>query len=140
MWNKIKPILLTCTLIWLIGSCVITKTKADTAISTNILPNAGTTSSNMDNFNLDGVQSGSTGFLNNNSTHNGFDITCQTQVYNSSGRAFSGELEASHDIKVSANGTLLNIQGVENGTTYTSTQKKLDGCIGLDSSFSVQNC
>ena len=140
MWNKIKPILLTCTLIWLIGSCVITKTKADTAISTNILPNAGTTSSNMDNFDLDGVQSGSTGFLNNNSTHNGFDITCQTQVNNSCGRAFSGELEASHDIKVSANGTLLNIQGVENGTTYTSTQKKLDGGIGLDSSFSVQNC
>ena len=68
MWNKIKPILLTFALIWLIGSCVITKTKADTAISTNILPNAGTTSSNMDNFNLDGVQSGSTGFLNNNST------------------------------------------------------------------------
>ena len=71
MWNKIKPILLTFALIWLIGSCVITKTKADTAISTNILPNAGTTSSNMDNFDLDGVQSGSTGFLNNNSTHNG---------------------------------------------------------------------
>ena len=80
MWNKIKPILLTFALLWLIGSCIITKTKADTAISTNILPNAGTTSSNMDNFDLDGVQSGSTGFLNNNSTHNGFDITCQTQV------------------------------------------------------------
>ena len=35
----------------------------DTATSGNILPNAGTTSSSMDNFDLDGVQSGSTGAL-----------------------------------------------------------------------------
>ena len=34
------------------------KAENDTATSTNILPNAGTTSSSMDNFNLDGVNSG----------------------------------------------------------------------------------
>ena len=33
----------------------------DTAFSTNILPNAGTTTSSLSNSNLDGVQSGSTG-------------------------------------------------------------------------------
>jgi hypothetical protein len=31
---------------------------SDTATSTNILPNAGTASSSMDNFDLDGVNSG----------------------------------------------------------------------------------
>ena len=112
----------------------------DTATSTNILPNAGTSSSNMDNFNLDGVQSGSTGALTNNSTHNGFTITCPTQVENACGTAFNGELEASYQMKVGASDTLIGIDGIESSTTYTSTQKKLDGGIQLDSQFSVQNC
>ena len=112
----------------------------DTATSTNILPNAGTSSSNMDNFNLDGVQSGSTGALTNNSTHNGFTITCPTQVNNACGTAFNGELEASYQMKVGASDTLVGIDGTESGTTYTSTQKKLDGGIQLNSYFSIQNC
>ena len=112
----------------------------DTATSTNILPNAGTTSSSRDNFDLDGVQSGSTGALENNSTHNGFDITCPTQVNNACGTAFSGELETSYQMKVGASDTLIGIDGVEGSTTYTSTQKKLDGGIQLNSYFSIQNC
>ena len=108
-----------------------------TATSGNILPNAGTTSSSMDNFNLDGVQSGSTGALNNNSTHNGFTITCPTQVNNACGTAFSGELETSYQMKVGASDTLIGIDGVEGSTTYTSTQKKLDGGIQLNSYFSI---
>jgi len=111
----------------------------DTATSGNILPNAGTTSSNMDNFNLDGVNSG-TGALTNNSTHNGFTITCPTQVQNACGTAFNGELEASYQMKVSADGTLVGIDGVEASTTYTTTQRKLDGGIQLNSYFSIQNC
>ena len=128
---------------WLILLLLLTSNvlaEDDTATSTNILPNAGTTSSSMDNFNLDGVQSGSTGALNNNSTHNGFTITCPTQVNNACGTAFNGELEASYQMKVSADGTLVNIDGVEDGTTYTTTQRKLDGGIQLNSYFSIQNC
>ena len=116
------------------------KAEDDTATSLNILPNAGTASSNMDQFNLDGVQSGSTGALTNNSTHNGFTITCPTQVQNACGTAFNGELEASYQMKVGAGDTLINITGTESGTTYTATQNKLDGGIQLNSSFSVQNC
>ena len=93
----------------------------------------------QDNFNLDGVNSG-TGALTNNSTHNGFTITCPTQVQNACGTAFNGELEASYQMKVSADGTLVNIDGVEDGTTYTTTQRKLDGGIQLNSYFSIQNC
>ena len=127
---------------FLIATLIILGAKAenDTATSTNILPNAGTTSSNLDNHNLDGVQSGSTGALNNNSTHNGFTITCPTQVNNSCGTAFNGELEASYQMKVGTSDTLIGIDGIESGTTYTSTQKKLDGGIQLNSYFSIQNC
>ena len=127
---------------WLIPLLLLTTSvlaENDTATSTNILPNAGTTSSNMDNFNLDGVNSG-TGNLSNNSTHNGFTITCGTTVGGHCGKAFNGELESSYDMKVGASGTLIDIDGVEAGTTYTSTQNKLDGGIHLNSYFSIQNC
>jgi len=127
---------------WLIPLLLLTTSvlaENDTATSTNILPNAGTTSSSMDNFNLDGVNSG-TGNLSNNSTHNGFTITCGTVVEGNCGKAFNGELESSYDMKVGASGSLINIDGVEAGTTYTSTQNKLDGGIHLNSYFSVQNC
>ena len=111
----------------------ISKAENDTATSTNILPNAGTTSSRLDNYDLDGVNSG-TGDLSNNSTHNGFTITCGTTVSGHCGRAFSGELESSYDMKVGAGDTLVGITGTESGTTYTATQKKLDGgisCLSL---------
>ena len=122
---------------WFAGSVGLA--EDDTATSTNILPNAGTTSSSRDNFDLDGVNSG-TGALTNNSTHNGFTITCPTQVNNACGTAFNGELETSYQMKVGAGGTLIDIDGVESSTTYTTTQRKLDGGIQLNSSFSIQNC
>jgi len=128
---------------WLVLLLLLTTNvlaENDTATSTNILPNAGTSSSSMDNFNLDGVQSGSTGNLINNSTHNGFTITCPVEVNNACGRAFNGELEASYQMKVGADGTLIDINGIESGTTYTSTQQKLDGGIQLNSLISMQNC
>ena len=114
----------------------------DTAFTTNILPNAGTTTSGLTNSTLDGVQSGSTGALTNNSTHNGFTITCETQVSNACGNAFNGELEASHDMTVKATGSLVGIEGdsTPDGVTHTSTQIKLNGGINLSSSISVQNC
>ena len=141
MIQKIKNVIITFALVWLMGSCIIFKARGenDTATSTNILPNAGTTSSNMDNHNLDGVNSG-TGNLSNNSTHNGFTITCGTTIDGYCGKAFSGELESSRDMKVSASDTLVGVTGTESGTTYTATQNKLDGGIILNSYFSVQNC
>jgi len=126
------------TLLLLLTTSVLAEN--DTATSTNILPNAGTTSSSLDQFDLDGVQSGSTGALTNNSTHNGFTITCATQVNNACGTAFNGELEASYQMKVAADGTLVGVTGVESGTTYTATQQKLDGGIQLNSLISMQNC
>ena len=138
--QKIKFLILTFFTFYFVIYSTVSIAENDTATSTNILPNAGTTSSSRDNFDLDGVQSGSTGALGNNSTHNGFDITCPTQVNNACGTAFSGELETSYQMKVGASDTLIGIDGVEGSTTYTSTQKKLDGGIQLNSYFSIQNC
>ena len=139
MWKKIKPAIIAFFVFYFVLQCTIAKAENDTATSTNILPNAGTASSSMDNFNLDGVNSG-TGNLNHNSTHNGFTITCGTQISGACGRAFNGELESSRDMKVAADGTLVDVTGVEGGVTYTATQNKLDGGIQLNSYFSVQNC
>ena len=134
------------SLLWLMlswfGNSVGLAEDNDTAFTTNILPNAGTTTSGLTNSTLDGVQSGSTGALTNNSTHNGFTITCDTQVSNACGNAFNGELEASHDMTVKATGSLVGIEGdsTPDGVTHTSTQIKLNGGINLSSSISVQNC
>ena len=134
------------SLIWLMlnwfGNSVGLAEDNDTAFTTNILPNAGTTTSSLTNSTLDGVQSGSTGALTNNSTHNGFTITCEVQVSSSCGSAFNGELEASHDMTVTATGSLVGIEGdsTPDGVTHTSTQIKLNGGINLSSSISVQNC
>jgi len=117
----------------------------DTAFSTNILPNAGDTTSNYSNADLDGVTTGSSATtLTNNLVYNGFTITCDTQVSNACGSAHPsiGEIEASHDLTVTATGSLVGITGAStpDGVSHTSTQAKLDGGINLSSSVSVQNC
>ena len=115
----------------------------DTAFTTNILPNAGTATSNYSNSNLDGVASSTTS-LTNNSTHNGFTVTCETEVNNACGQANTsvGEIEASHDLTLTATGSLVGIEGdsTPDGVTHTSTQLKLNGGINLSSSIAVQNC
>ena len=125
---------------WFANSVGLKADENDTAYTENILPNAGTTSSTKDNFSLDGVNSG-TGTLTNNSTHNGFTITCETEINNACGQAFNGELESSRDMKVSASGSLLNLSGTDDGgNSHTSTQAKNNGGVQLTSQHSVQNC
>jgi len=146
--TKIKNLLYISIFIWLIGSCIIHKVKAednDTAFTSNILPNAGDTTSSYSNANLDGVTTGSSATtLTNNLVYNGFTITCDTQVSNACGSAHPsiGEIEASHDMTVTATGSLVGVTGTStpDGVSHTSTQAKLNGGINLSSSVSVQNC
>jgi len=117
----------------------------DTAFTSNILPNAGDTTSSYSNAGLDGVTTGSSATtLTNNLVYNGFTITCDTQVSNACGSAHPsiGEIEASHDLTVTATGSLVGVTGAStpDGVSHTSTQAKLDGGINLSSSVSVQNC
>ena len=132
--------LLYLLLSWFASSVGLKADENDTAYSTNILPNAGVTSSSQDNFNLDGVST-SAASLTNNSTHQGFTITCETEINNACGAAFNGELESSRDMKVSASGSLLNISGTDDaGTSYVSTRAKNNGGVQLTSNHSFQNC
>mgnify|MGYP003634407549 FL=1 len=125
---------------WFSSSVGLKAEENDTAYSTNILPNAGVTSSSQDNFNLDGVST-SAASLTNNSTHQGFTITCETEINNACGAAFNGELESSRDMKVSASGSLFNISGTDDaGTSYVSTEAKNNGGVQLTSNHSFQNC
>jgi len=136
----IIPVLIWLMLSWFSNSVGLAD-ENDTAYSENLLPNVGTTTSNKSNGNLDGVQSGSTGALTNNSTHNGFAITCQTQVSNACGYAFNGEIEGSHDLTLKAAGSLVGVTGTDDGgNSHTSTQKKLDGGIVIENEISIQNC
>ena len=137
----ILGIFLWLMLSWFASSVGLKADENDTAYSGNLLPNVGTTTSSKSNGNLDGVQSGSTGALTNNSTHNGFIITCQTQVSNACGNAFNGEIEASHDLTLKATGSLVGVTGTDDGgNSHTSTQKKLDGGIVIENEISIQNC
>ena len=137
----IIPVLLWLLLSWFASSVGLAD-ENDTAYSDNLLPNNNTATSNYSNGNLDGVAS-STGSLTNNSTHNGFTITCQTQVSNACGQANTsvGEIEGSHDITLSATGSLVGVTGIDDGgNSHTSTQKKLDGGIVIENEISIQNC
>ena len=136
----IIPLFIWLMLSWFASSVGLAD-ENDTAYSENLLPNVGTTTSNKSNANLDGVQSGSTGALTNNSTHNGFAITCQTQVSNACGNAFNGEIEGSHDLTLKATGSLVGVTGTDDdGNSHTSTQKKLDGGIVIENEISMQSC
>ena len=144
--SKIKTIATIFFVCYFIASCFAGSVSAednDTGFSANILPNADTTTSSYSNAGFDGVAA-STGSLTNNSTHNGFTITCETQVSNACGRSNTsvGELEASHDMTVTATGSLIGIEGdsTPDGVTHTSTQQKLNGGIGITSNIAVQNC
>ena len=137
----IIPVLIWLLLSWFANSVGLAD-ENDTAYSDNLLPNNNTATSNYSNGNLDGVAS-STGSLTNNSTHNGFTITCQTQVSNACGQANTsvGEIEGSHDITLSATGSLVGVTGIDDGgNSHTSTQKKLDGGIVIENEISIQNC
>jgi len=137
--TKIKNLILTFFVCYLIGACAFNKVIAednDTAFTSNILPNAGDTTSSYSNADLDGVTTGSSATtLTNNLVYNGFTITCDTQVSNACGSAHPsiGEIEASHDLTVTATGSLVGVTGTStpDGVSHTSTQAKLDGGINL---------
>jgi len=146
--SKIKTIATIFFVCYLLASCFANTVSAednDTGFSSNILPNAGDATSSYSNADLEGVTTGSSSTtLTNNLVYNGFTITCDTQVSNACGSAHPsiGELEASHDMTVTATGSLVGVTGTStpDGVSHTSTQVKLDGGINLSSSVSVQNC
>jgi len=119
--------IILCTVL-ILTTFQIRVSKAETATSGNLLPNAGDgVNTNVQNSNstIDGIDS-STGF-----TLNG--ITDFSSNYN--------ELEAQGTGTVSASGSLLNITTTkETGGSFTTTADSLDGGVTLNSTTEVQNC
>ena len=89
--TKIKKLAIIFFCCYFLASCFASSVNAednDTGFSSNILPNAGDTTSSYSNADLDGVTTGSSSTtLTNNLVYNGFTITCDTQVSNACGSA-----------------------------------------------------
>ncbi len=113
-----KLILLLAISVW------ITQSNAEEATSGNLLPNAGTGQTNLQN------SSGSIDGFNN------------TSNWNMSGTTYyPNEIEATGTGTVSANGSLSNITTEkQNGGQFTTTANSLDGGVRLNSTTEVQNC
>ena len=108
----------------------ISPSKAETATSGNLLPNAGdghnSTSQHSSNTNLDSMGSAS-GFTLNGIT----DYT---------GGAYN-ELEAQGTGTVSASGSLVGISTTtQSGNSFTTTETSLDGGVTLNATTEIQNC
>ena len=108
----------------------ISPSKAETATSGNLLPNAGdghnSTSQHSSNTNLDSMGS-SSGFTLNGIT----DYT---------GGAYN-ELEAQGTGTVSASGSLVGVSTTtQSGNSFTTTETSLDGGVTLNATTEIQNC
>ena len=119
--------IILCTVL-ILTTFQIRVSKAETATSGNLLPNAGDgVNTNVQNPNstIDGIDS-STGF-----TLDG--ITDYSTSYN--------ELEANGTGTVSASGSLVDITTTtESGNSFTTTETSLDGGVTLNATTEIQNC
>ncbi|MAH73578.1 MAG: hypothetical protein CMK29_05715 [Porticoccaceae bacterium] len=101
--------------------------KAETATSGNLLPNAGDGQSSYQNQS-DNLSPDKVGMAS------GFS-------YDSGIQPFGNELEAKGEGIVSANGSLVGITTTkQSGGSFTTTENSLDGGVTLNSISEVQNC
>ena len=106
---------------------LVSQSKAETATSGNLLPNAGAGQSNYQNqtdaFSPDKVGMGQ-----------GFTMDSGIQTFNN-------ELEAKGEGIISDSGTLVGITTTtQSGNSHTTTTTSLDGGVTLNSISEVQNC
>ena len=84
--------------------------------------------------------------MSNNTTLDGFAITCDTANGQNGGCGaffnYDKAVEAAHDLKITSTATLVGIAGTgqTSSDTITSTTDKLDNGITLDSTIDMQNC
>jgi len=84
--------------------------------------------------------------MSNNTTLDGFAITCDTANGQNGGCGaffnYDKAVEAAHDLKITSTATLVGIAGTgqTSSDTITSTADKLDNGITLDSTIDMQNC
>ena len=145
--SKIKNVIVTFFVCYLIGSCIIHKVKAEDVVTGNILPNAGNSVSSYNSGTTPVISNNTSDTtMSNNTTLDGFAITCDTANGQNGGCGafftYDKAVEAAHDLKITSTATLVGINGTgqTSNDTITSTADKLDNGITLDSTIDMQNC
>jgi len=147
MDKSIKTLVITCLCIWLFGSCIITKLKAEDVITGNILPNAGNSVSSYNGGSAPVLSDNTSNTtLSNNAIVDGFTVTCNTANGQDGGCGafftYDKAVEAAHDLKLTTSASLVDISGTgqTSNETITSTIAKLDQGITLNNTIDMQNC
>ena len=122
-------------------------TSAEDVVTGNILPNAGNSVSSYNGGSTPVISDNTSDTtMNNNTTLDGFAITCDTANGQNGGCGafftYDKAVEAAHDLKITSTATLVGIDGTgqTSSNTITSTTDKLDNGITLDSTIDMQNC
>jgi len=146
-YTKIKNILITFFVCYIIGACAFNKVIAENVITGNILPNAGNSVSSYNSGTTPVISDNTSDTtMSNNTTLDGFAITCDTANGQNGGCGaffnYDKAVEAAHDLKITSTATLVGIDGTgqTSSNTITSTTDKLDNGITLDSTIDMQNC
>jgi len=145
--SKIKNLIITFFVCYFIGACVIHKANAENVVTGNILPNAGNSVSSYNSGTTPVISDNTSDTtMSNNTTLDGFAITCDTANGQNGGCGaffnYDKAVEAAHDLKITSTATLVGIAGTgqTSSDTITSTTDKLDNGITLDSTIDMQNC
>ena len=144
---KIKFIFIVFICIYLLASCFANTVKAENVVTGNILPNAGNSVSSYNSGTTPVISDNTSDTtMSNNTTLDGFAITCDTANGQNGGCGafftYDKAVEAAHDLKITSTATLVGIDGTgqTSSNTITSTTDKLDNGITLDSTIDMQNC
>jgi len=144
---KIKFLFIVFICIYLLASCFANLVKAENVITGNILPNAGNSVSSYNSGTTPVISDNTSDTtMSNNTTLDGFAITCDTANGQNGGCGaffnYDKAVEAAHDLKITSTATLVGIDGTgqTSSDTITSTTDKLDNGITLDSTIDMQNC
>jgi len=147
MDKSIKVLIVTCLCIWLFGSCIITKLKAEDVVTGNILPNAGNAVSSYNGGSTSVISDNTSNTtLSNNATIDGFTVTCNTANGQNGGCGafftYDKAVEAAHDLKLTTSASLVGINGTgqTSNEIIASTVAKLDQGITLNNTIDMQNC
>ncbi len=144
---KFKFLFIVFICIYLLASCFASKVGAENVVTGNILPNAGNSVSSYNSGTTPVISDNTSDTtMSNNTTLDGFAITCDTANGQNGGCGafftYDKAVEAAHDLKITSTATLVGIDGTgqTSSNTITSTTDKLDNGITLDSTIDMQNC
>jgi len=144
---KIKTVATIFFCSYLVASCFANTVKAEDVVTGNIMPNAGNSVSSYNSGTTPVISDNTSDTtMSNNTTLDGFAITCDTANGQNGGCGaffnYDKAVEAAHDLKITSTATLVGIDGTgqTSSDTITSTTDKLDNGITLDSTIDMQNC